>query len=107
MMKMLSWIVPIGFVVCLSMMIVACNGNGDNGEDDLCNYENASEICQQAYNCCNQFLDFYEETGNPLADELNCEGYICFGMQNATCEEFIAQAVDAEEVYEQDWPDCN
>ena len=99
--KILLWMLAVGFVACLGM-IAACDE-----DDDDCDYENASEICQQAYNCCNQFLDFYEETGHPMADQLNCEPYTCIGMQDITCEEFIATAVDAEEAFDQDWPDCN
>ncbi len=103
--NILSWIFMIGFAVTLGM-ISSCDNDDGSGEDDYCDYETASEICQQAYDCCNQFLDFYEDMGQPMADQLNCEGYTCFGMTDAVCEGFIATAVDAEETFDQDWPDC-
>ena len=104
--KIMSWMLVISFVACLGM-IAACDNGNDEDEDDYCDYENASEICQQAYDCCNQFLEYYEEMGQPMADQLNCEGYTCFGMQDVTCEAFISTAADAAEALGQDWPDCN
>lgn len=99
--KILSCLLTTAFAFSLSMT-GACRKPIDD-----CDYDKASEICQQAYDCCNQFLNYYEQTGNPLADQLDCEGYTCMVMLDEVCDQFIDQAVAAEEAYSQDWPDCH
>lgn len=102
----LRWIRVVSMAVGLCM-VAGCDVGGGGVESGFCVYDEATDLCQQTYRCCNQYLAWAQETGQPIAELLDCEGYTCVGMQDTTCQEFIDQALMAEEAYQQDWPDCN
>ncbi|MBN1334470.1 MAG: hypothetical protein JXB39_00760 [Deltaproteobacteria bacterium] len=93
-------------LAAFSVTGLATGCGGDDG-DPVCDYDQATEVCQQAYDCCNQYVEWAVETSQPGSDTFDCEPYICFGTPDSTCQGWIDQAVSAEETYEVDFPDCS
>ncbi len=102
--KTLTLVLLATFVLSMGM-IAACGGSST--DDDACVYADASDSCQMAHDCCLQYMEWTEETGQAGPDQDTCDGFTCIGMQDVSCEQFIMSAVTAETAYEQDFPACH
>ena len=102
--KTLTLVLVAAFVLSMGM-IAACGGN--TTKEDVCEYDDASESCQMAHDCCLQYMEWTEESGQAGPDQEACDSFTCIGMQDVSCEQFIMSAVTAETSYQQDFPACH
>ena len=103
--RFLVCVLAASFVLGLGL-IGGCGGSDD--PENICEYDSASEICQQAFDCCTQLTDWANENGyEGYDDPEQCVPYTCTATPDATCQGWIAQAVATEATMKQEYPDID
>ena len=100
----LTLILAATFVLSMGM-IAACGGNSTS--DDVCEYADVSDSCQMAHDCCLQYLEWTEETGQAGPNQEACDAFTCPNVEDVSCDAFVMSAVTAESTYQQNWPNSH
>ncbi len=102
----MTCLLAVAFVISVGM-IAGCDGGDSNGDEDPCNYDDATAACQKAHDCCMQMGAWGLATNQIGINQDACPGFTCLGMQDVTCDEYVVDAIQAEQAYAQDWPACH
>jgi len=96
----------LALILTLGLMFAVACGEDDDDEV-ICEYDAVGELCQQAYDCCGQFVTWAEAQGYPGYEQISCKPYICITTPEARCQDMLDQALQVEGTYGVDFPDCN